>query len=337
MIDDKIQEITRVVFRVVGRAVLSGGGLGGSRQSGNNKGNDDDDSSRRISVVLPTYPPDEDEEEEEAEDATESATLENSTGSEGSKDNLISPEDDSSKETKKKRSGSEESNVLTETQNKEVRVPFVQSENDLQAAATGDDNENAESSQEELSEDIEISNTDENSRSKRLGVFGNLFGGGGDSGSEGGSGNFLFDIIRRTADGAARAAGTVYRLVAGTAPNTGLNGYSDEEISGPYGYKPFSALAAQPSVTSDITGPADTTLVAGSGATEQEDENSNVPGDQGHSIDDGYQTGIPGPITRLFVIANRGIANLVQDLILRLAQTSERLVNFKARLITAII
>lgn len=59
-----------------------------------------------------------------------------------------------------------------------------------------DDNENAESSQEELSEDIEISNTDENSRSKRLGVFGNLFGGGGDSGSEGGSGNFLFDIIR---------------------------------------------------------------------------------------------------------------------------------------------
>jgi len=47
--------------------------------------------------------------------------------------------------------------------------------------------------------------------------------------------------------------------------------------------------------------------------------------------------GIPGPITRLLVIANRGIANLIQDLILRLAQTSERIVNFKARLVTALI
>ena len=32
--------------------------------------------------------------------------------------------------------------------------------------------------------------------------------------------------------------------------------------------------------------------------------------------DNGYQAGIPGPITRLFIIANRGIANLMQDLIL---------------------
>lgn len=46
---------------------------------------------------------------------------------------------------------------------------------------------------------------------------------------------------------------------------------------------------------------------------------------------------VPGPVTRLFVIANRGISNLIQDLILRLAATSERIVNFKARLITSII
>lgn len=63
-----------------------------------------------------------------------------------------------------------------------------------------DDNEEAESSQEEISDDIDISETEENSRSKRLGVFGNLFGGaaGGSNGgsSGGGSGNFLFDIIR---------------------------------------------------------------------------------------------------------------------------------------------
>ena len=67
-------------------------------------------------------------------------------------------------------------------------------------------------------------------------------------------------------------------------------------------------------------------MVAGSGATEQQDENANAPlapadGSQqpaqpAQPADDGYQAGIPGPITRLFVIANRGIANLIQDLIL---------------------
>lgn len=54
-------------------------------------------------------------------------------------------------------------------------------------------------------------------------------------------------------------------------------------------------------------------------------------------VNDGYTEGIPGPVTRLVVLANRGIANLIQDLILRVASTSERLVNFKARLITALI
>lgn len=31
---------------------------------------------------------------------------------------------------------------------------------------------------------------------------------------------------------------------------------------------------------------------------------------------DGYTEGIPGPVTRLVVLANRGLANLIQDLIL---------------------
>ncbi|XP_044255702.1 DNA-directed RNA polymerase I subunit rpa1 isoform X3 [Tribolium madens] len=84
-------------------------------------------------------------------------------------------------------------------------------------------------------------------------------------------------------------------------------------------------------------------LVAGSGATEESDEKINGPGgvaevDIAKSVGvDHHGEGIPGPITRLFVIANRGLANLVQDLILRLAQTSERLVNFKARLVTSLI
>lgn len=59
-------------------------------------------------------------------------------------------------------------------------------------------------------------------------------------------------------------------------------------------------------------------MVAGSGATEESDEKANAPGgvvevDVQKAAD---HEGIPGPITRLFVIANRGVANLVQDLIL---------------------
>lgn len=78
-------------------------------------------------------------------------------------------------------------------------------------------------------------------------------------------------------------------------------------------------------------------LVAGSGGTEQSDEANAAPVDGDVAKGDGYTEGIPGPVTRLFIIANRGIANLIQDLILRIAQTSERIVNFKARLITSII
>lgn len=83
-------------------------------------------------------------------------------------------------------------------------------------------------------------------------------------------------------------------------------------------------------------------LVAGSGGTDSTDESSNATADgdsdsTGKTADNTYGEGIPGPVTRLFIIANRGISNLIQDLILRLAQTSERIVNFKARLITSII
>lgn len=72
-------------------------------------------------------------------------------------------------------------------------------------------------------------------------------------------------------------------------------------------------------------------VVAGSGSR----LDSSSGGEGGEP--DGIHEAVPGPVTRLFVIANRGIANLIQDLILRLAATSERIVNFKARLITSII
>ncbi|KAH0955313.1 hypothetical protein HN011_003519 [Eciton burchellii] len=74
-------------------------------------------------------------------------------------------------------------------------------------------------------------------------------------------------------------------------------------------------------------------LVAGSGSTPPANNSGSiVPGRA-----DGTTEAVPGPVTRFFVLANRGISNLIQDLILRLAATSERIVNFKARLITSII
>lgn len=83
-------------------------------------------------------------------------------------------------------------------------------------------------------------------------------------------------------------------------------------------------------------------LFSGSVATQQTDERANAPASSSEDTStsaggDGYTEGIPGPVTRLFVLANRGLSNLIQDLILRIAQTSERVVNFKARLITSLI
>jgi len=66
--------------------------------------------------------------------------------------------------------------------------------------------------------------------------------------------------------------------------------------------------------------------VAGSGANQDRDESTDsVPAEAGeaqeihtdvNAKEDGYSVGVPGPLTRIFVIANRGVANLIQDLIL---------------------
>ncbi|XP_073831959.1 uncharacterized protein isoform X2 [Musca autumnalis] len=86
-------------------------------------------------------------------------------------------------------------------------------------------------------------------------------------------------------------------------------------------------------------------LFSGSVQTQTGDEAANSVSSSSSSdsdsdsqrANDGYTEGIPGPVTRLVVLANRGLANLVQDLILRVAATSEKFVNFKAKLITALI
>ncbi|XP_057661888.1 uncharacterized protein LOC130897179 isoform X2 [Diorhabda carinulata] len=196
-----------------------------------------------VNVVLPTFPPDEDDydEDETSSEVSEETNKNSATAATNLQSDLITS------------SPLDENNLISK---RHIR-------------AVVDDQALAESAPEPADlADIE----DDQDRNKRFLPF------GGGAGS-GGSGNFLFDIVR---------------------------------------------------------------LVAGSGATEESDEKANAPDGaeseaQHKSVDAHYSEGIPGPVTRLLVIANRGLANLIQDLILRLAQTSEKLVNFKARLITSLI
>ncbi|XP_050447075.1 uncharacterized protein LOC126849360 isoform X3 [Cataglyphis hispanica] len=51
----------------------------------------------------------------------------------------------------------------------------------------------------------------------------------------------------------------------------------------------------------------------------------------------GMTAAISGPLTRLLLIANRGWANLIEDIVLRVAATSERFVNYKAKVINWLI
>ncbi|XP_055530150.1 clumping factor B isoform X3 [Wyeomyia smithii] len=208
-----------------------------------------------------------------------------------------------------------------------IRVARATAE-ETKSVSDGDDQKGAESSGkssalDELSLDSEGNDED---RNKRFLSFG-----GSSAGGAGGSGNFLFDIIRQTADRAARAAGTVYRVVAGTESLTtdhDKNANDEGRLS----------ASSSSSYTTTSSSSSHSALISGSSGTEQSDEKANSPDDD-HDLGkgDGYTEGIPGPVTRLFVLANRGLSNLIQDLILRIAQTSERVVNFKARLITSLI
>lgn len=170
----------------------------------------------------------------------------------------------------------EENQLLSgaESQQAEVRVAFGEGQADQQVAASDDQQTAAQTNAASIDEiTLDDADNSEENRNKRFLSFGGSAGAGA---SGGGSGNFLFDIVR---------------LVAGSS-----SGSSSGDA----------------------------------GASADGD-------DAGAAKGDNLTEGVPGPITRLFIIANRGIANLIQDLILRIAQTSERIVNFKARLITSII
>ncbi|XP_076273616.1 uncharacterized protein LOC143204739 isoform X1 [Rhynchophorus ferrugineus] len=299
VLDNVIQNVTSTAFRVFGRAILRSGGLGGS-SGGSSSGR------QSVSVVLPTFPPDDDYEDE---DETTTLAAANSLAKEveAVTENAVTLYTSSVEEA------DDSANTIAK---RHVRV-----------TRDTEDQEGAESAPQPGQEAADI---DDQDRNKRYLPFG---GGDGHSGGAG-SGNFLFDIIRSTADKAARTVGTVYRMVAGTDDAAGSWSFTLPSL--PDATKTLSTAS---STLSARVLPAK--LVAGSGATEESDEHDAGAGGVAEldlqKSGDGHTEGIPGPITRLFVIANRGLANLIQDLILRLAQTSERLVNFKARLITSLI
>ncbi|XP_044255701.1 uncharacterized protein LOC123005796 isoform X2 [Tribolium madens] len=303
VLDNVIQNVTSTAFRVFGRVILRGG-LGGG--SGGSSGGS---TASRVNVVLPTYPPDEDEDYEDEDESTSPAD---------NVDLRISQSTSATQTGQTVSAASDDDNTVAK---RHVRVVRAAEKEEAAEEEEEEDQDGAESAP-QPAEDLSNVDADDTDRNKRYSPFG-----GTEHHGAAGSGNFLFDIIRNTADRAARTVGTVYRMVAGTE-NLGwgltTNAKTSQTIT-PYG----AASSAK--------------LVAGSGATEESDEKINGPGgvaevDIAKSVGvDHHGEGIPGPITRLFVIANRGLANLVQDLILRLAQTSERLVNFKARLVTSLI
>ncbi|KAM3956456.1 uncharacterized protein ACR2FA_009559 isoform 2-T2 [Aphomia sociella] len=297
IIEQKVQQITGMVLQTFGPVVLRAF-LGGNKNGGGNNGGgggsielDDDD----------------DDDDEDVTPMSSSSTTEATTTTKAA--------------VRRKRALfflpnaiADENQLLSgaESQQAEVRVAFGEGQEgqDQQVAASEDQQTAAQTNSASIDEiTLDDSDSSDENRNKR-------FLNGQNTPNSGGSGNFLFDIVRRPAEAMARAAGTAFRLFAGTdSLNVGLT--------------------ASHTATLDPNNPQ---LVSGTSAASSADPGVPADGeDLSSGKGDNLTEGVPGPITRLFIIANRGIANLIQDLILRIAQTSERIVNFKARLITSII
>ncbi|EGI70810.1 hypothetical protein G5I_00392 [Acromyrmex echinatior] len=295
-IESKVNSIIGEIIRVLGPVILRnilGGGMGNTAGVNRNDegtsvigmspfGDDEDESTStgsnnasKVSISLPTFPPD----EEETFNSSSSTTSSSITTD-------VNPE-----------SENRVNEIGSESQNNEVRVQFA-------------DEVSSDSSPQELTPLDETETEEDENRNKRF-----LFGFGGNAGGGAGSGNFLFDIIRQAADGAARAAGTVYRVVAGTQ-SLGLGLSASRDVG------PAAPAAANPGGTGTPMSGASSTaapgagilppLVAGSGSNQL---SSSSPSETHDGKSDEHEA-VPGPVTRFFVIANRGLSNLIQDLIL---------------------
>lgn len=171
IIDRKIQQITRVVFRVIGRLVLRGGNGGGG---------DSDKEGRKISITLPTYPPSEEDEEEETESPEDSNT-------EASSDNEATTTPESFSEISSLENAD---NSLAESQaiTKIARKARDVSSAEQKKEPIKRDSNDVEQLDDKSNEDDKPAKQEDEGKSKRV-LF--KFGGSG-----GASGNLLFDLIR---------------------------------------------------------------------------------------------------------------------------------------------
>ncbi|XP_053678447.1 uncharacterized protein LOC128728824 [Anopheles nili] len=302
ILDQKIQMITSYLFRTIGPILLrsglglSGGGAGGTNSNRGSSSDDDDDfdfddddsddsakdGKPKVSISLPTFPPSDDDEdtgkgsdsttsepslrlgEDEDRNEVRKRATASTTATEAANeriDLLAIGQPDPVTTTTSPVTSATDTNLITTNENANTletldlaglsdtlnAIRVARATSDEKAASSNDQN-TAESSANSSSLDeltLDSEGNDED-RNKRFLSFGGSSGGGG-------SGNFLFDIIR---------------------------------------------------------------LVSGSSGTEQSDEKAHSPDDHDLGKGDGYTEGIPGPVTRLFVLANRGLSNLIQDLIL---------------------
>ncbi|KOX70922.1 hypothetical protein WN51_03351 [Melipona quadrifasciata] len=297
-IEKKVNSIVGEVIRVLGPSLfrsLLRNNAGGSSSKGDSTATakspfDDDDNEAgqgdsKVSVSLPTFPPDEDTNAETEESIGRTSSI-SFTTMQDDEANEIATAANVSRDVEDKAN-----EVAAESQNNEVKVQFADEQGSEGAAAP-------------LTPLEEVETEDDENRNKRF-----LSG----LGSSSNSGNFVFDIIRQAADGAARAAGTVYRVVAGTQ-SLGL-GLSASRDLGPV---PQGAAPAAAPAGSSTTAGSSTSAPAASGAGNLPPLVAGSGGDASAGKSEEPQEAIPGPVTRLFVIVNRGISNLVQDLILQI-------------------
>lgn len=190
VIDNVIQNVTSQVFRVVGGALLRSGGLGGG---GGGAASGGSGGGGRVSVVLPTFPPDEDEDDDDDDD--EDINIINRTSSAApnplSALQEINEVDGDAKVVSSDSDGTTTASPMTVVNLDEMltspsievtrNVRKVREASDRQAVASGPD----------PAEDLSDVEAEDSERNKRYLPFG-----GDGQGSAGGSGNFLFDLIR---------------------------------------------------------------------------------------------------------------------------------------------
>ncbi|CAI6357417.1 unnamed protein product [Macrosiphum euphorbiae] len=372
IVDRKIQQITRFVFRVIGRLVLRGGGngAGGTAPTGGAGGESGGNGGRRISITLPTFPPSTDDEDEDTATVlptadTSSSPASPSSDSDPAASRIVEPVSSEAAATDSAPAASADSATAADSavaadSASEVAVttaePAATSAPVTTASTEAAPVTNAAPAAGSVSTTTVAAAAAAAATATANAISSPTTQMPLDSDNTVGTG-----IVKRT----AREVST--NEPSSTKKRSPLSD-TDNDVSSDNSLSSNTGDDAQAETVADedprnkrflfnLRGGAGggsgnflfdlIRLVAGSGANQDRDESADsVPAEAGeaqeiqagvNAKEDGYSVGVPGPLTRIFVIANRGVANLVQDLILRLAQTTERIVNFKARLITSLI